>query len=167
MMQSDDCSFCVLKARNFFIYRREKMKNQIKKVGAIFLALIMLASALAMSSCKKDPLVIYDSDTTIVIRCEEVDGDVTLIDYMTKLKEDGEIEFTVEDGMISSINGIVNPADFSSCWMLYTSDAEMANSAWGTVLYNETEYGSAILGAESLKIKADSIYIWVFKEMSW
>ena len=142
------------------------MKNQIKKIGAIFLALIMLASALAMSSCKKDPLVIYDSDTTIVIRCEEVDGDVTLIDYMTKLKEDGEIEFTVEDGMITSINGIANPADFSSCWMLYTSDAENANSAWGTVEYEGKEYGSAVLGAERLKIKPNQLYVWVYMSLN-
>lgn len=142
------------------------MKKLLKSASALTLLLVLLIGTLAMSSCKKDPLVIYDSDTTIVIRCEEVDGDVTLIDYMTKLREDGEIEFTVKDGMITSINGIANPADFSSCWMLYTSDTDNANSAWGTVLYNNAEYGSAILGAESLKIKADSIYIWVFKEMS-
>lgn len=146
---------------------KRPIKNPTSKVRAVFLALILIASMLATLSCKQDPLVIYDSDTTIVIRCEEVDGDVTLIDYMTELKENGEIEFTVENGMITSINGIANPADFSSCWMLYTSDAEMANSTFGTVLYDGAEYGSAILGAESLKIKADSIYIWVFKEMSW
>ena len=159
-------------SRHAIFYLKEKkmkrpIKNPVRKVGAIFLALILIASTFATSSCKQDPLVIYDSDTTIVIRCEEVDGDVTLIDYMTELKEKGEIEFTIENGMITSINGIANPADFSSCWMLYTSDAEMANSAWGTVLYDGAEYGSAILGAESLKIKADNIYIWVFKEMSW
>ena len=143
-------------SRHAIFYLKEKkmkrpIKNPISKVRAVFLALILIASMLATSSCKQDPLVIYDSDTTIVIRCEEVDGDVTLIDYMTELKEKGEIEFTIENGMITSINGIANPADFSSCWMLYTSDAEMANSAWGTVLYDGAEYGSAILGAESLK----------------
>ena len=143
------------------------MKKLLKSASALTLLLVLLIGALAMSSCKKDPLVIYDSDTTIVIRCEESDGETTLMDYMNELKAEGEIEFTVKDGMITSINGIANPADFSSCWMLYTSDAEMANSAWGTVLYSNAEYGSAILGAESLKIKADNIYIWVFKEMSW
>ena len=141
---------------------------------SLVLIAVMLASVMALSSCEmlaslfgKEPLVIFDSDTTIVIRCEETDGETTLADYMAELKTAGEIEFTIENGMIISINGIENPADYSSCWMLYTSDADNANSAWGTVLYEGVEYGSAILGAESLKIKADNIYIWVFAEMSW
>ena len=141
---------------------------------SLVLAAVMLASVMALSSCEmlsslfqKEPLVIYDSDTTIVIRCEETDGEKVLIDYMNELQAEGKLEFVVEDGMITSINGIENPADFSSCWMLYTSDTEMANSAWGTVLYKDVEYGSAILGAESLKMKEGCIYIWAFKEMSW
>ena len=141
---------------------------------SLALVAVMLASVMALSSCEmlaqlfgKEPLVIFDSDTTIVIRCEETDGETTLADYMAELKTAGEIEFTIENGMITSINGIENPADYSSCWMLYTSDADNANAAWGTVLYDGVEYGSAILGAESLKIKADNIYIWVFAEMSW
>ena len=141
---------------------------------SLVLIAVMLASVMALSSCEmlaqlfgKEPLVIFDSDTTIVIRCEETDGETTLADYMAELKTAGEIEFTIENGMITSINGIENPADYSSCWMLYTSDADNANSAWGTVLYDGVEYGSAILGAESLKIKSDNIYIWVFAEMSW
>ena len=129
--------------------------------------LTLIISALTLASCTQEPLVIYDSETTIVIRCEETDGEKVLIDYMNELQAEGKLEFVVEDGMITSINGIENPADYSSCWMLYTSDADNANSAWGTVLYEDVEYGSAILGAESLKIKADNIYIWVFAEMSW
>jgi hypothetical protein len=143
------------------------MKKLLKSASALTLLIVLLIGTLAMSSCKKDPLVIFDSDTTIVIRCEETDGDTTLMDYMNALKVDGELDFTVENGMITSINGIENPADYSSCWMLYTSDGEMANSAWGTVLYNDAEYGSAILGAGELKIKEGCLYIWVFKEMSW
>jgi hypothetical protein len=68
--------------------------------------------------------------------------------------------------MITSINGIENPADYSSCWMLYTSDEDNANAAWGTVEYEGKEYGSAISGAETLKIKADKLYIWVYKSFS-
>ena len=68
--------------------------------------------------------------------------------------------------MIKSINGIENPADYSSCWMLYTSDAENANASWGTVEYEGAEYGSAISGAEVLKIKPDQLYIWVFKSFT-
>ena len=143
------------------------MKTLLKSASSLALVIALLIGTLALSSCQKEPLVIYDSDTTIVIRCEESDGNTALIDYMDELKTNGELEFTVENGMITSINGIENPADYSSCWMLYTSDGEMANSAWGTVLYNGEEYGSATLGAEALKIKEGCLYIWVFKEMSW
>ena len=138
-----------------------------KKLVSFLLAVTLLAGVLMLSGCKKEPLVIKDSDTYIVIKTtqEAMDGktDLLLIDYMKTLKEKGELEFEIENGMITSINGIDNPADFSSCWMLYTSDEELSNVAWGTVEYEGKEYNSAVSGAETLKIKPDQLYIWVFK----
>ena len=114
-----------------------------------------------------EPLVITDSDTYIVIKTtKEAMGDkedMLLIEYMDKLKEKGELEFKVADGMITSINGIDNPTDWSSCWMLYTSDETLSNASWGTVEYEGKQYGSAVSGAEKLTIKPDQLYIWVFK----
>jgi hypothetical protein len=134
------------------------------------LMVLVLAVALALSGCKSEPLVIKDSEECIVIKpsaqsLEGKDG-MVLIDYMNELAQKGELTCTISDGMITSINGIDNPADFSSCWMLYTSDAENANTAWGTVEYEGVTYGSAISGAEGLKIKADQLYIWVFQSFS-
>ena len=83
--------------------------------------------------------------------------------YIVRLRLEGDIG---EDGMITSINGIENPADYSSCWMLYTSDAENSNAAWGTVEYQGKQYASAVSGAETLKIKPDQLYIWVYKSFS-
>jgi hypothetical protein len=91
---------------------------------------------------------------------------MVLLQYMEQLKEKGELSFEIKDGMITAINGIANPADFSSCWMLYTSDAEYSNSAWGTVEYQGQTYGSAIVGAELLEIKADQLYIWVYQSFT-
>ena len=143
------------------------MKTQMKKVLSVLMVLVMLVG---LTACKGEKLVIKDSDTYIVVKttAKAMDGatDMTLMDYMSKLKDKGELEFTISDGMITSINGIDNPADYSSCWMLYTSDADNANAAWGTVEYEGQEYGSAISGAETLKIKADQLYIWVFKSFS-
>ena len=147
------------------------MKNSINSASKKLLSVILIVAALfclaSLSSCKEEPLIIKDSDTFIVIKTTEKaleqNPDMLLIDYMATLKEKGELEYEVKNGMISSINGIENPADYSKCWMLYTGDSEYSNSAWGTVVYEGTEYGSAVLGAESLKIKADCIYIWVFK----
>ena len=146
------------------------MKNKMRKVLSLVLVLAIMSCTLLLSACRNETLVIKDSDTYIVVKTTEksMDGatDMTLMDYMSKLKEKGELEFTISDGMITSINGIDNPADYSSCWMLYTSDADNANAAWGTVEYEGKEYGSAISGAEVLKIKPDQLYIWVFKSFS-
>ena len=130
------------------------------RLKALAMCLAIIVATLVMASCQK--AVTVDSDTMIIIRCTESDEGKMLIDYMNELKDDGKIDFTVEYGMVSSINGVENAADYSSCWMLYTSDAEMSNNAWGTVEYGGTEYGSAILGAESLEIKAGEIYIWAY-----
>lgn len=146
------------------------MKNTNKRLVSFILVLIFACSMLLTGCQQKEPLVIKDSETCIVIKptAESMDGktDMLLIDYMNVLAEAGELSCTISDGMVTSINGIDNPADFSSCWMLYTSDAENANTAWGTVEYNGVEYGSAISGAEALTIKADQLYIWVFQSFS-
>lgn len=144
------------------------MKN--KKILAFLLAAMTLMSILLLAGCKSEPLVIKESDTCIVLKVtEEAIGgkkDMLLIDYMDQLVKDGKMTCTIQNGMITSINGIDNPADFSSCWMLYTSDEENANAAWGTVDFEGKQYGSAISGAETLKIKAGQLYIWVFKSFS-
>ncbi len=143
------------------------MKNTMKKALSLLLVMLITCAVLLPGCQKAEPLVIKDSDTYIVIKTTgQETADMTLMDYMSDLKDKGELEFAVSDGMITSINGIDNPADYSSCWMLYTSDEENANKAWGTVEYDGNEYGSAISGAETLKIKADQLYIWVFKSFS-
>ena len=145
------------------------MKNTTKRLSSLLLVLLLTLSVL-LPGCQSEPLVIKDSDTYIVIKTtqDSLNGktDMLLIDYMNELVEKGELACTISDGMITSINGIENPADFSSCWMLYTSDAENANAAWGTVMYEGVEYGSAISGAETLKIKPDQLYIWVFQSFT-
>ena len=142
------------------------MKNTTKRLSCLLIVLLIMLPML-LSGCKREPLVIKDSDTFIVIKVSKDafagKEDWHLIDYMNELAEKGELACTISNGMITSINGIDNPADFSSCWMLYTSDAENSNSAWGTIAYEGVEYGSAISGAEVLKLKADTVYIWVYQ----
>ena len=143
---------------------------EIKKILACLLAVVTLLSVLLLTGCKSEPLVIKESDTCIVLKVteESIGGntDMVLIDYMDTLVKDGKLTCIIENGMVTSINGIANPADFSSCWMLYTSDEENANAAWGTVEFEGKTYGSAISGAETLKIKADQLYIWVYKSFT-
>lgn len=141
-----------------------------KKILSCLLAALMVCSALLLGGCQKEVLVIKDSDTYIVIKTtqEAMGGktDMLLIEYMQILQDKGQLDFKVVDGMITSINGIDNPVDWSSCWMLYTSDETLANVAWGSVEYEGKTYGSAVSGAETLVIKADQLYIWVYKSFS-
>ena len=138
------------------------MKRMSTKALSVLTAIILLINLFVLVSCKTEPVVIKDSDTCIVIKGTSDFENKSLLTYMESLKVEGKLEFTITDGMITSINGIDNPADFSSCWMLYTSDADNANSAWGTVMYDGVEYGSAIVGATDLIIKPDCLYIWAY-----
>ena len=144
--------------------------KKTKKFLSFLLVVMLLLSTMLLTACRSEPLVIKDSETCIVLKVtKEVVGDKTdmlLIDYMNDLAKDGKLTCKIENGMVTSINGIDNPADFSSCWMLYTSDSENSNSAWGTVMYDGKEYGSAISGAETLKIREGQLYIWVYQSFS-
>ena len=142
------------------------MKKRIVSLLAL-LACVTLAISLCVACIpEKEPLVLKESDTFIVVKADESVGEnQTLADYMLKLKERGDavVDFDIVNVMLKSINGIANAADWSSCWMLYTSDPDYANDGWGTVKYESKLYGSATLGAESLKVKAGEIYIWVYQ----
>ena len=141
------------------------MKNAFKKSLSLLLVIATVFLTLSLTSCKKEVLVIKDSDEFIVIKATEkaINGksDMKLIDYMQMLKEDGVFEYTIDNGMITSVNGIENAADYSKCWMLYTSDSENSAAMYGTVEYEGVEYASAMVGAESLQVKAGEVYIWV------
>ena len=110
-------------------------------------------------------LVTITEDTVIITASADY-ADITsktvLVDYMSKLKSDNVLDFTIKDGMVNSINGLENPADWSKCWMLYTNDTELSNEAWGKITVNDVVYLSAILGAESLPIKDGMTYVWVY-----
>ena len=134
----------------------------------VFVAAVIAAVCAFISACtpiEKEPLVIKESDKHIVITADServsITNDTTLLDYMNSLKQSGELEFEIANGMVVSVNGIAN-AD-PSYWMLYTSDADNANAAWGTAEYKGEKYGSAMFGAEKLKIKNGEIYIWVYQ----
>ena len=124
----------------------------------VFVAAVIAALCAFISACtpiEKEPLVIKESDKHIVITADServsITNDTTLLDYMNSLKQSGELEFEIANGMVVSVNGIAN-AD-PSYWMLYSSDADNANAAWGTAEYKGEKYGSAMFGAEKLKIK--------------
>ena len=132
----------------------------------ITLLLTLVISAFAFIACNREGQakaeIVSKTDTMVVIKVNETEGFATLLDAMTYLKNEGELTFELSGGMVSSIEGTVNPADWSACWMLYTSDEEMSNTEWGTIAYDGNTYGSAILGAEGLQISAGQYYVWSY-----
>lgn len=132
--------------------------------------LFVVVAALALVCCgqsngeAKTVVAVTKEENTVVITVEELAGTATLLAVMEDLQEEGKLTFTADlSGMVQSIEGKENPADWSACWMLYTSDEEMANTEWGTVEYGGVVYGSAILGASALEVVAGATYIWSYQ----
>ncbi len=133
-----------------------------RKIISIFTFICtLLLSACCLVACKKEAVKL-DGDYVVITATKDADGK-TLLAFMEELKADGELSFEMGNGMVTSLNNIANKADYSACWMLYTSDSENANEAWGIVEYEEKQYGSATLGAERLTVKEGEIYIWWYQ----
>ena len=135
------------------------MKRKI--ISFFTLLFTVLFTACLMFGCKKDAVKL-DGDYVVITATADADGK-SLLAFMEQLKEKDELRFEMSDGMVVSIDGKQNASDFSSCWMLYTSDSENANDAWGIVEYDGKEYGSATFGAEQLIVKEGAIYIWWYQ----
>ena len=102
----------------------------------------------------------YDDAVKIQITATVTDlTDTTLEEYMTAMRQDGLIEYTIEYGMVSSINGRAN-AD-GKYWMIYTSDEENSNPDY-CIEYGFARYYSALYGAETLKVKEGDVYVWAY-----
>ena len=140
-----------------------------KFYSIVTLLLTLMISVFSLIACDKGHVkaeIVSQTDSMVVIKVNEAEGFATLLDAMNYLKNEGELAFEITGGMVTSIEGKANPADWSSCWMVYTSDTEMANAEY-TVEYNGNIYGQAILGAESLPIIADAYYVWSYDSFEW
>lgn len=130
----------------------------MKRITTLFLTLFtFIVFSFAFTACKSP--VTTDGDF-VVIKAEKVEENTTLLQYMNALQEKGELSFTVENGMLTSIGDKKNTT--KSYWMLYTSHSEFASEEWGVVDYQETTYASATLGVEDLIIKEGETYIWAY-----
>lgn len=134
----------------------------MKKTVA-FIVCLILACAL-FCGCGAKTKVLKETDEFIVINPSADFVGKTLEECMNDLKERGKLDYKIESEMVVSINNIDNPADYSSCWMLYTDDAENSNAAWDTIEYNGKTYSSSSLGATALTIAEGCAYIWVYTE---
>ena len=152
------------------------MKRKIYLLVTFLLTLIMSVSCLV--ACEKDgetKVVSLEqvTQTVVVMKVTEAEENATALSSLTKLKNDGLIEFVAVDGpygaYVTSINGKEEVSSGTSgySWMLYTSDTEFSSTEYGTVEYNGVQYGQASLGASSLVVKEGHLYIWAYTEWSY
>ena len=140
------------------------MKRKIVSLLLTFLSLFMVAFA----ACEKETgspawfglEVVSITETEVVFRGVG-NSNGWLSESMELLKKNGKLTYEISGGMVTSINGKANSAN--EFWMLYTSDTEMANTAWGTYEYEGQTLGSAIVGAEALPVVDGGIYIWAYQ----
>ena len=136
------------------------MKVFRKVVVGLLLALTAVLSSVLFFACGKSA----DGVEPLVIVADENAAGKTLLEVMSEMEENGEFSYKVKDGMIVEINGTENDLDYNPCWMLYTSDQENSNTAWGEYEYGGETLGSASVGADSLIVKSSEVYVWVYQE---
>lgn len=152
------------------------MKRKINVIFTLLLSLVM--SVVCFVACQKQgetKAVTLEkvSETLVVMKVTEAEENATALSALTKLKEEGLIEFVVTESVygsyITSINGKqeVSSGNSGYSWMLYTSDTELSITEFGTVEYDGVEYGQASLGASSLVVKEGHLYIWYYTEWSY
>ena len=140
---------------------KRKFSSLVSLLATLIVALGAFVACQPTDKANLKASVVSATDTVIFIQIDEASETDKLIDAMAVLQENGALTYTVAGGMIQSINGKENKADWSACWMLYTSDSEMANTEW-TYEYEGVSYGSANLGAESLPVLEGAFYLWVY-----
>lgn len=137
----------------------------------LWVLLACIASTFLFAGCeKKDGEVRYtvvssesaSGEARVEIRVDEMETEFTLLEIMERAKQNGDLSYEVSAGMITSVNGKANAADFSACWMLYTSDEEMSNAEWGTIVCGNESLGSAIVGADALTVAKGVLYVWQY-----
>ena len=149
------------------------MKQQVKKGMMLLLSMLLMAvnggcayveGFFEEAEDKTVGLYIYSqTETSVALYVENAEPNSILLDAMYTLQEEGKISFQMQNGMLTELNGAKNAADWSQVWMLYTSDEEFSNTAWGTYSLEDMTLGSAIVGAESLPIKAGEYYVWSYQ----
>ena len=105
------------------------------------------------------------NEVVISLKNVTVQEGTTLEQIMSSMKDGSDFTYEIANGMVTSIMNRKNEGN--SYWMLYTSDTENANEAWGTYDYDGQKLGSAILGAGSLGVKTGEVYVWAYQTISW
>lgn len=136
----------------------------MKKLVCI-LAASILAACVLLCGCSVKQITVLQEDEFVVLIFDSGFNGKSLSEAMQDAKENEQIDYTVDKGMVISINGINNVGN--KYWMLYTDDEEFSDTAWGEISYQDKIYGSATKGVSDLAVKDGKTYIWVYTELSY
>ena len=141
----------------------------MKKLIALLLLTVAVFSA--MFACGETPeFKLKDTDRYVVLTPSNEFVGQSVLTFMSHEKENGRLIYTADSSgtytMITSINGIKNPSDYSYCWMIYTDDENNYNEAYGSVELEGKKYYQAVYGAENLIIAQGKIYIWFYQSFA-
>lgn len=147
----------------------------MKKIKQFFVfavsAILAVATLSAFVACEggtdektSEYEVVVSTEELVVVKANEANVDATLYSVMVQLQTEGKLTFTESNGFISSVNGVENPADYSSCWMIYTdlerfNDVVYATTEYGSYTYENKTYASAAYGAKELPVIGGYTYI--------
>ena len=106
--------------------------------------------------------------TLVAFTAPEIYGDLYLKGYLDGLAERELITYTLENGMITSVNGTKNDAASGSYWMLYSDLTELdgveyGNAEWGTYEYGGKTLASCTYGAEGMPVVEGYTYAVVYQ----
>lgn len=149
-----------------------------RRLGIFLCGILTVVFALcSLASCKggeaKGVVLESVTETMVVMQVTEAEENTTALDVLTKLKEEGKIEFASVNGLygayVTSMNGKSETSEGSSgySWMLYTSDTEFSSTEFGSVEYAGKTYGQSSLGASALVVKEGEYYIWSYTYWSY
>ena len=141
-----------------------------KTMQMVSVAAVVMAMAFAASACNFNASTGYvkgdlleNSDTMVVMSVVEEEGNMYVIDLMKDLQKAGKITYELSaDGFIESINGKANAADFSSCWMLYTSEDDLSSEEYGYIEYKGEKLYGALFGASQMPLDDGELYVWSY-----
>lgn len=139
-----------------------------KKLSIVSILLVLMLSLCAFAACGKGTAkvtVLNNTEESLVIRADETKEDVSLENVLQELKESGEIQYEISDGMILSINGRTADSSSGEYWFIYTSlttykGVSYSDTSWGTYMYDGAEYGSATVGVDGLPMIEGGLYIF-------
>lgn len=135
----------------------------MKKLLTFLVSLLVAFACCFVAACGDKEPIRADDNTVIITASDSVFDfeNKTLKEYIDYLQDNKKFTYSLNNGMITTINGKSNTT--KSYWMLYTSDTENANQEWGKFEYEGSLYGSATSGIEALIVKQDCIYIWAYQ----